>query len=535
MDRGIIAGAGTLIKGCVEDPVRDCKNSRNHPLPCDPDSKHDELQCSSKCKSCGATCDEELVVQTGFGFRDEVLGMIQSCFMVGYMLGSLLFSTLAGRGYRVFRLLGCGMIVWSIGVLFCGCSGLLSHGTIGAVLLAIGRMLSGVGEAALVAVALPLLDLVLLHDPAQGRLMGFYFAAIPVGTALGFVWAGEVSDWLRWELAFLFEAPLMIPFMVWCLWFRADDTTNLMKETGRNPAGSDPNGTSSPILSLGDDTNNQQRRRNISSPLLDSSALNGENTSALLLPNSNSELSITQKYPLLRDIITCFTNPVWILTALGLAMYTYTTAGLGFYMPTFLQNYKPCDPSWHFTESEADSFFAIMVSSAGLIGVGFGGYLLDVVSKRAAAAGVDLIASTTTTATTNNSETTTTNNNHQTLLRYSFRLMVIELILASIFFAIAIFSSNVHVFFAFGWIGVTLAFATTTPTNLVLLHVVPPELKSLSMSLSLIVGHAFGDVPAPVIIGEISDKYTPFQALFTAWVGLPVSLTLWYLASIKIK
>lgn len=56
-----------------------------------------------------------------------------------------------------------------------------------------GRVLSGVGEAAIAVLAVPYIDDNV--DPKKKAFyMSIYFMSLPVGTALGFVWAGAITD-----------------------------------------------------------------------------------------------------------------------------------------------------------------------------------------------------------------------------------------------------------------------------------------------------------------------------------------------------
>ena len=86
MDRGLIAGAGSVIKGCVPN-VKACGHipKVSH---CPDSDRPDEVDtCSSRCMVCGDICREsgETVQQTGFGINDFEL-----CFH--YLTDSVPFS-----------------------------------------------------------------------------------------------------------------------------------------------------------------------------------------------------------------------------------------------------------------------------------------------------------------------------------------------------------------------------------------------------------------------------------------------------------
>jgi len=458
MDRGIISGAGSLIKGCVASAQDSCSSSPPPPR-CNPDEHRDHASCSSRCRVCGGVCDGELVVQTGFGFRDETLGVMQSCFMGGYMVGSLIFAQLAERGHRVFRMMAGGTTVFGLGVLLSGVSGLVSHAATGIALLGAGRVMSGVGEAALVTVGLPYLDS-LLGPSVKGRWLAVYFAATPLGTAAGFMWAGHVGKLWRWEYAFLWEAPLIVPFLVFCYAWAWHWEDRLQPALDLDAA--------------------------LSAPLLASSS------------SSSSESEST--------LLATLTNGRWVLLSLGLSMFTFTVAGFGFYLPQFLQNYKPCESGWRFDEERADLAVGALVSSAGLVGTLLGGVAVDADAS----------------------------DPHHTV-RGATRVSVALLSASGVVMLVAAASTSAATFFAAAWVAITLAFATTAPINLALLRVVPERARPASMALSLIAAHLFGDVPAPVLIGVVSDRSGPHDALLAAWVGLPFGVALWAAAWLAMR
>ena len=63
------------------------------------------------------------------------------------------------------------------------------------------------GEASFATISVPFLDDV-VDKKHIGLYLAVYFSAVPCGTALGFMWGGEISSILGWEYAFLIEAPL---------------------------------------------------------------------------------------------------------------------------------------------------------------------------------------------------------------------------------------------------------------------------------------------------------------------------------------
>ena len=105
-------------------------------------------------------------------------------FMVLYMIGAPIFGRLAERHSRWF-LVAIGVIAWSLAS---GASGLAT--TFFGLLLT--RCLVGVGEAAYGPVA-PTIISDLYHVKDRGRVLAWFYMAIPVGSALGYVLGGAVA------------------------------------------------------------------------------------------------------------------------------------------------------------------------------------------------------------------------------------------------------------------------------------------------------------------------------------------------------
>src|SRR5437763_15852301 len=121
------------------------------------------------------------------GFKPELalIGILSMAFMVTYMAGAPLFGRLAERRSR-WTLIGIGVILWSLAS---GASGLAA--TFFALLLT--RCFVGIGEAAYGPVAPAMLS-DLYPEERRGKVMAWFYLAIPVGSALGFVLGGEAAD-----------------------------------------------------------------------------------------------------------------------------------------------------------------------------------------------------------------------------------------------------------------------------------------------------------------------------------------------------
>jgi MFS family permease len=133
------------------------------------------------------------LILVAFGASDAKGGLVMSMFMYAYALVSPLVGVVGDRAPR-FLLAGIGVLVWSAATF---ASGLAP--TFGVLLLA--RAVIGVGEASYAVVSPSLLA---DYFPAErrGRVLAFFYAAIPVGSAIGFAVGGAVSQHFGWRMAF---------------------------------------------------------------------------------------------------------------------------------------------------------------------------------------------------------------------------------------------------------------------------------------------------------------------------------------------
>lgn len=113
------------------------------------------------------------------------LGALATAFMVSYMLLSPVFGWLGDRGPR-WWLVGLGVILWSLAS---GGSGLAGSFMV----LFLTRCFVGVGEAAYGPVAPAMLS-DLYPVERRGQIMAWFYMAIPVGSALGFLIGGQIAD-----------------------------------------------------------------------------------------------------------------------------------------------------------------------------------------------------------------------------------------------------------------------------------------------------------------------------------------------------
>jgi MFS family permease len=135
-------------------------------------------------------------------------GFLVSAFVVGYAFFSPVAGALSSRWHRP-SLLALGVLVWSVGTCATGIA------TTQALFL-LCRITVGIGESLFITVAATYLKDLLSCPIRITRGFSLFYAAIPVGSALGYVIGGWVAQWASWQTAFFiggipgfFLAPLV--------------------------------------------------------------------------------------------------------------------------------------------------------------------------------------------------------------------------------------------------------------------------------------------------------------------------------------
>ena len=125
-------------------------------------------------------------------------GLLGDAFFVTYMLSAPILGLLADRFSR-WIIIGSAVILWSLAS---GGSGLAATFAI----LFATRVCVGIGEGGY-GPAAPTILSDLFPIETRGRIMAIFCAAIPVGSALGYVVGGLIGAHLGWRWAFYLVAP----------------------------------------------------------------------------------------------------------------------------------------------------------------------------------------------------------------------------------------------------------------------------------------------------------------------------------------
>jgi len=124
---------------------------------------------------------------------DTQLGSLMTGFIIVYMIAAPLFGSLGDARSRT-RLLSLGVAIWSVATALAGLA--TSYASLFA-----ARAAVGVGEAAYGTIS-PALLADYFPRARRGRVFAVFFAAIPIGSALGYIVGGLVDHYFGWRQAF---------------------------------------------------------------------------------------------------------------------------------------------------------------------------------------------------------------------------------------------------------------------------------------------------------------------------------------------
>jgi predicted MFS family arabinose efflux permease len=120
-------------------------------------------------------------------------GSMQLVFILAFAVISPLFGWLGDRRAR-FPLAAAGVFVWSVATVGSGLATTFA-------LLIVARALTGVGEASYTVVTPSLISDFFPGD-RRGRALALFYAAIPIGSAVGFIVGGAINARWGWRAAF---------------------------------------------------------------------------------------------------------------------------------------------------------------------------------------------------------------------------------------------------------------------------------------------------------------------------------------------
>ena len=184
--------------------------------------------------------------------------------------------------------------------------------------LLFSRALIGVGESSFAGLAPTTID-----DNAppatKAKWLAVFYAAIPVGAALGYMASGQLTEASSWSLVFFVEAVFMIPFAA-AVWF----IPKPFKQEG--------GGDYDDALTFATTARQPLLSRKVSRSQSVSRTASAQAQRSLFVAGGEGEASV---YPLGEAVWTLLTNRLWLLTSLGYACQTAVVGGFSVWSVLF--------------------------------------------------------------------------------------------------------------------------------------------------------------------------------------------------------
>jgi MFS family permease len=445
------------------------------------------------------------------------LGALTTAFMVAYMCLSPVFGRMGDTISR-WLVIGGAVTLWSLAT---GGTGL----AVGYWLLFATRCLVGVGEAAYGPVAPAMLSDLYPVDH-RGRILSWFYLAIPVGSALGFVIGSLVAGTqLGWRGAFLVAVIPGITLGVLCLF---------MKET-RRPTRSEHEG--------------------------------GKAAERHSLPQEQNQLSSSSYWDVLKELKV---NKSFVLCCAGMTASTFVLGGVATVMQLYLferearftLNSKNIDELKSIKRSDAtpvvpddviaklnDASSPIVMTNSEfkdkLLGTkDLTGLLTKEEFDRFSP---DIFDSCPTPQSLTN----------ETIGLYLGAIVVLSGLVATLlggiagdylrnrgmrgaYFQVSGWGMIVAFPFFFGmlyapmplawlllFVAVFFLFFNTGPANTILANVTRTKIRATAFAINILIIHAFGDAISPLIIGAVADRSSMQVSFIGVTFLIPISGVLW--------
>ena len=249
--------------------------------------------------------------------KDSQAGSLSTLFILSYSLVSPVAGWLADRKPR-FQLAALGVFIWSLATFGSGLA-------LTFLALVVARALTGVGEASYVVIT-PSLVSDYYRPARRGRALAIFYAAIPVGSALGYVLGGAINARFGWRWAFFLAGAPGAALALTLLFLR--DPPRGALDVAEGPA---------PVPGA-------------------AAAL----PAVLPPPSSGALLRI----------------PSFLFNTAAQIIYTFVVGGLATWMPTYFVRVR------HLPLASADLMFGGVLAAAGLVGTLIGGRLGDRMAAR---------------------------------------------------------------------------------------------------------------------------------------------------------
>ncbi|KVI10891.1 Major facilitator superfamily [Cynara cardunculus var. scolymus] len=184
-----------------------------------------------------------------------------------------------------------------------------------------------------------------------------------------------------------------------------------------------------------------------------------------VLDRSSNKPSRSGLFRFWQDMKALLLEKIYVVNVLGYIAYNFVIGAYSYWGP------KAGYSIYHM--SNADLLFGGITIVGGIVGTLAGGIILDRMNST---------------------------------IPNAFKLLSTTTFLGAIFCFSAFCFKNLYAFMVLFLIGEILVFATQGPVNFVCLHTVKPSLRPLSMAMSTVAIHVFGDVPSSPLVGIIQDN-----------------------------
>jgi MFS family permease len=380
-------------------------------------------------------------IQADLRLPDDQFGWLGSAFIIVYTIVSPVVGWLGDRTSRR-KLLAFGVGLWSVATV-----GTAFAANFGQMFLA--RAILGVGEASYGVVA-PTLLADLFTVRSRGRVMGVFYLALPVGTAIGYGVGGFVQK-LATDHAEVITAALasvglgwLAPYMVeWRAAFWVVGIPGIVLALCGLIIHEPKRGASDAAARAGEGSGSD-------------SAGDGE------LEGGAASIAKPVDQGNALDLLK---TPSYLLNTAGMAAVTFTTGAFGHWMPNYFQRV-------HGTKPEEIWQIGIALAAAGLIGVLMGMWLPDRLRR---------------------------------ITKRAYMLWAAAAVLLAVpFGAVGLVIEN-------RWLSLVLLFVASVmlssclgPCNTVTANVVAANRRAAGYALSIFLLHLLGDIPSPWLIGKLS-------------------------------
>jgi MFS family permease len=415
-----------------------------------------------------------IVKATNTSQPDVLLGLLQSSFVIGFLVGAILFGHLIHH-YGRFLLTRTGCTIWIFAVFFSG----ISFYTNSYAFLLICRMFSGFGEASLQCTVPPWIQANAGND-SKGIWLSVFYTAVPVGTALGYAYSSLMTSAFGWQFAFFGECIISIPFVFYL--YLLPEERGEMQRIAKEEEEEERETELVPVIVTGPPT-----------------------TGSDPLQREEIVLLTTPKPTILEELVVVCRRPIYLCFIFGLAAQTATLIGLSTFGSAFLLGLGYFD-----LESQASSMFGILISVAGVVGVPFGGYCLDSLTRQR------ITSSSSSSSTTNNNDHG--EGNDPTRSAPVNEKMVMEVAgcwsywanyFGVLLFCCLYFVQDKTAFLTVITLAAFAVFSSSTCLNMATMISVPVRHQSFAIAFACLIGHLFGDVPSPIFAGWLKDMLAP--------------------------